>query len=180
MPGTSSHNCGAPGLAASRALTTAGKGSMSSATASAASLALRDGFRDHAGDRIADETHFVGGQRRARRVFDRRAVAALERQIAFQPAIGGKIGAGQNRQHARHGLGGVGIDAADDPVRLARAHHHRIGLVRQVDIVGVAAFAAHQSRVFFARDRLSDAEFGLRKGGFGGSVIHFGGFTAVV
>ena len=57
-------------------------------------LGLRDGFRHHAGDRIADEAHLVGRQRRARRIADRRAVAALERQIAFEPAIAGEVGAG--------------------------------------------------------------------------------------
>ena len=38
---------------------------------------LRDGFRDHAGNRIADEAHFVAGKCRPRRVADRRSVAVL-------------------------------------------------------------------------------------------------------
>ena len=73
-------------------------------------LGLRDGLRDHAGDRIADEAHLVAGERRPRRVADRRAVAVLERQVALEPAIAGKIGGGQHREHARHGLGGRGVD----------------------------------------------------------------------
>ena len=34
---------------------------------------------------------------------------------------------------------------------VAAAHHHRIGLARQVDVVGIAALAAHQLGVFGAR-----------------------------
>ena len=55
---------------------------------------------------------------------------------------------------------------------VAAANHHRIGLAWPADIVGVATLAAHEHRVFAAPDRLSDAEFGQRKGSFGGSVIH--------
>ena len=59
--GTSSKTSGAPGFTASAGVSTAGSGSMSSATASAASLACATRFRDHAGDRIADEAHLVAG-----------------------------------------------------------------------------------------------------------------------
>ena len=141
-------------------------------------LRLRDGFGDDAGDRIADEAHLVGAQRRARHIFDRRAVAALERQRTFEPAIGLQIGGGEHRQHAGHALGRGGVDAANDSMRLAGADHHRIGLVRLLEVVGIAAFAAHQNGVLFAGDRLADAEFGQRKGALRGSVIHFGDFSA--
>ena len=63
---------------------------------------------------------------------------------------------------------------------VAAAHHHRIGLAGPADVVGVGAFAAHQLGVFAATDRLADAEFGQRKGGFGGSVIHAGALAVVV
>ena len=139
-------------------------------------LGLGDGLRNHAGDRIADIAHLVGGQRRPRRVADRRAVAVLERQVAFERAVAGQIGGGIDRQHARHRLGGGGVDAADDAMGNAAAHHHRIGLAGPADVVGVAAFAAHQRGVLAAPDRLADAEFGQRKRGFGGSVIHAGAF----
>ena len=137
-------------------------------------LGLRDGLRDHAGDRIADEAHLVARQRRPRRIADRRAVAVLERQIAFEPAIGLEVLAGKDRQHPGIDLGGGGVDAADDAMGNAAAHHHRIGLAGPADVVGVAAFAAHQLGVFAAANRLTDAEFGQRKRGFGGSVIHAG------
>ena len=141
-------------------------------------LGVGNGLRDHTGDRIADETHFVGGQRRPRHVMDRRAVAVLQRHVAFEPAITGEIVRGQHGEHARHRLGGAGIDRADDAVRLAAAHHHGIGLAGAGHIVGITALAAHQRGVFGAANRLADAEFGQRKRGFGGSVVHVraGGF----
>ena len=143
-------------------------------------LGLRDRLGDHAGDRVADVTHLVAAQRRPRRIADRRAIATLERQIAFEPAIGGKIGRGQDREHARHGLGGGGIDAADDAMRVAAAHHHRIGLARPVDVVGVAAFAAHQRRILGAQHGLADAEFHQRKRVFGGLIVHAGLLQVVI
>ena len=92
-------------------------------------LGLRDRLRDHAGDRIADEAHFVAGERRPRRIADRRAVAALERQVAFEPAIAGQIGGGIDREHARHRFGGGGVDGADDAVgdRCCAPSPHRPG-----------------------------------------------------
>jgi hypothetical protein len=45
-------------------------------------------------------------------------------------------------------------------VRVAAADDYRIALPRQVQIVGVAAFAAQQSRIFVAWDRLADTVFG--------------------
>ena len=73
-------------------------------------LGLRDGFGDHAGDRIADVTHLVAGERRPRRIADRRAVAALERQVAFEPAIAGKIGGGETASTPGMALAAVGVD----------------------------------------------------------------------
>jgi hypothetical protein len=48
-------------------------------------------------------------------------------------------------------------------VRVAAADDYRIALPRQVQIVGVAAFAAQQSRIFVAWDRLADTVFGQGK-----------------
>ena len=49
-----------------------------------------------------------------------------------------------------------------------------MGLARQIDVVGIAALAAHQRGIFGATDRLTDAEFGQRERSFAGSVIHAG------
>ena len=38
------------------------------------------------------------------------------------------------------------------------AHHHRIGLAGQADIVGITAPAAEQGGVLLARNRLSDGK----------------------
>ena len=42
---------------------------------------------------------------------------------------------------------------------MAGADHPGVGLVRQAEIVGVFALAAHKPVVFLAADRLSDAIF---------------------
>ena len=137
-------------------------------------LGLRNRLGDDAGDRIADKTHFVGGERRTRRVVDRRAVAVLQRKPAFEPAITFEIGRGIDRQHARHRLGRGGVDRPDDTMRLAAADQHGVSLAGPADVVGIAAFAAHQFGVFAAADRLANAEFGQGKRNFCGSVIHAG------
>ena len=41
----------------------------------------------------------------------------------------------------------------------AAAHNHRMGFARELDVIGVAACAAHQYRIFGTRHRLTDAEF---------------------
>ena len=66
---------------------------------------------------------------------------------------------GVDRQHARHGACRRGVDAFQDPVRDAAAHHHGIGLAREVDVVGIAAAAAQESRILHARHGLADTEF---------------------
>ena len=99
----------------------------------------KDGLGDDAGDRIADIAHLVFRQRAAPRLFHRRAVAAFERHIAFERAVALKIGGGIDRKHARHFPGRVGVDGADHAMAVAAAHHHRIGLAGQADVVGIAA-----------------------------------------
>ena len=44
-------------------------------------------------------------------------------------------------------------------VRVAAAHHHRVGLAGQADVVGIVALAAQQHRVLGARHRLADGKF---------------------
>ena len=125
-------------------------------------LGLQQRLRHHEGDRIADKAHLVGRQRMARRLLHRRAVAIVERYDAFERAVAGRIeiGAGIDPEHARHGAGRRAVDPANDAVRVAAAHHHRIDLAGQADIVGVAAFAADQLGILGAQHRLADPEFG--------------------
>ena len=110
------------------------------------------------GDRIADEAHLVGGERRPRRLSHRRAVAVVERHDAFERAVICEIGAGIHAEHAGHVTCGGHVDLPDHAVRDAAAHDRRIGFARQRDVVGVAAVSAQQDRIFAARHRLSDAE----------------------
>ena len=120
-----------------------------------------DGLGDHRGDGLADMPHLAGGERIAGRAQHRRAVAIvhdLARRQRADPARR-QIGRGVDRQHVGHRARRRGLDAADHAVGIVAAHHHRIGLARQADIVGVTPFAAQQYRVFGARDRLADREF---------------------
>ncbi len=128
-------------------------------------LGLQQGLGDHAGDRIADEAHLVGRQRRPRRLLQVGAVLALERQRRLQGAVLREVRAGVDRDHALHLLGGGGVDRLDPPVRHGRAQDEGMRLIRQVDVVGVAAFAAQQRGVFLARHRLAD---GIGGSGLGG------------
>ena len=122
-------------------------------------LRLQQRLGHDEGDRIADEAHLVGGQRRPRRLVHRGAVAVVERHDAFERAVAGEVGAGIDAEHARHLARGRDVDALDHAVRDAAAHDHRIGLAGELDVVGVAAGSAHQRRVLGARHRLADAEF---------------------
>ena len=122
-------------------------------------LRLRRRFGDHHRERIADEAHLVGRQRGALRLLHLGAVAVLERHDAFERAIGRKVMAGVDREHAGHALRGAHVDPPDDAVGVAAAHEHRIGLAGQVDIVGVPSLALHQDRVLGAPHRLADAVF---------------------
>jgi hypothetical protein len=42
-------------------------------------------------------------------------------------------------------------------MRMRTAHHPRVGLAGLVQVIGIAAFAAQEHRVFGAIDRLADA-----------------------
>ena len=121
---------------------------------------LNRGLGDHERQRIADEAHLVGRQRRPRRLAHLGAVAILECHDAFERAVAGgrEILAGERAEHARHGARRRHVDVADHAVPMAAAHHRRIGLAGQPHVVGVAALAAHQLRVLGARHRLADAE----------------------
>ncbi len=121
-------------------------------------LGRERGLGDDAGDGIADEAHLVARQRRPRRLLHRRAVPVLERHDAFERAVLGEIGAGIDREHARHRARDRGVNALDHAMRDAAADHHRIGLAGELDVVGVAALAAHERGVLAARHRLADAE----------------------
>ena len=128
-------------------------------TASAASLACSHGLGDDEGDRVADIAHFVVGQRLAARLAHRRAVAVVERHDAFERAVALEFGAAVDAEHARHLARGVRVDRADGAVGDGAAHHDRIGLTGQADVVSIMSEAPQQHRVFDPGHRLPDGEF---------------------
>ena len=71
-------------------------------------------------------------------------------------AGGTKIFAGVNRQDARGVARGFGVDAGDLRVRMRRAHHHCVRLVRQVEVCGIPARTCQKALVLQARQRPAD------------------------
>ena len=149
---------------------------------------LRQRPRNHAGNGIADVTHAIGRQRVAPRFFQRRAIAIVQTHETFQRAVIFQIGTGIDREYAWHLRSRLGVDAANDAVRIAAANHDAIGLPRETYVVGIAPVAAHQHRVFQPRHGLSDGElFGCQSvlgrvlGPIGDSVeIHDGQIRKVL
>ncbi|MEY9206531.1 hypothetical protein ABIF05_005641 [Bradyrhizobium elkanii] len=94
-------------------------------------------------------------------LLERRAVTVLQRQAAGEGVVAGgrKVGAGPDPEHARHRLGGRGIDPLDESMGMRGANHPAVRLAGQREIVGVFALAAHQGVVLLSSNRLSDTVF---------------------
>src|SRR5262249_34528370 len=133
---------------------------------------LRHALRQHHGDRLADVAGLVRRQQQMRADEHRAAacgrklhvVSGLRQRIRRDgaEAVGEAVGAGENAEHARHRLGARGIDGADAGMRVRRAHHHRMCLAGEAEIVAEAAVAGGQPLVLLAHDRLADeAEAGI-------------------
>ena len=120
---------------------------------------LLDRFGNHEGDALADRAHFVGDQDRPQRAKALRAAHVFgHRRGEAAELVGNDIGAGQNGEHAVGGLGLGGVDALDARVRMRRHHHHAVALVRQVDVVDIAAAAGDEAWVLDPGHWLTDAE----------------------
>jgi len=52
------------------------------------------------------------------------------------------------------------VDAHDARVRMLGAHHDRVRLSGEIDVVAVAAFAGEEPGILLANDRRSDARIG--------------------
>jgi hypothetical protein len=123
-------------------------------------LRLLHGFRHNHGDGFANVAHAIGGQRLLRRPRRRRPISVFPsggRHVADTACR--KISGRDNQMHTGHRACHVRVHRADRAMRHPAAHHHAIELVRQVQIVGIAAFATEQDRVFLARYRLADGKF---------------------
>ena len=77
-------------------------------------------------------------------------------------AVGDAVLAGEDAEHARQGARGGGVDGADAGMRVRAAHHHRVGLPLQAEIVGEAPLAGEEAQILLAAQRLAD---GLELGG---------------
>ncbi len=116
-------------------------------------------FRDHEGDAVADRAHLVGFEDRTQRAEALRAAHILRhRRREAAELVGDDIGAGEHREHAlgRPSLGGV--DAFDARMRMRRHDNGRVALVRQLDVVDIAAAAGDEARVLDPGHGLTDAE----------------------
>src|SRR6185437_11619475 len=60
--------------------------------------------------------------------------------------------------HARRGLGSGLVDRADIGMGMRREEEHAMRLARQIDIGDVASPPGQETRIFLARDRLSNPE----------------------
>jgi hypothetical protein len=117
-------------------------------------------FRDDERDRIADVPHTLAHEQRARRPGRRRAVTALARAIRRQiaEAVGGDIGARQDRQHTRRCDRRARVDRRNARMGMRRAHEHGVHLARQVNVVGIAAEPAQEPPILHAAHGLADGE----------------------
>ncbi len=129
-------------------------------------LRLRQRLGDDDRDRIADVVRLAMGDRRVRRHLHLRAVLGGDHPAADEIAdlVGGKLGAGEHREHARHGGGRLGVDLPDLGVGMGRAQEIGMGLARTVDVVRVMTLAGDEALVLFAAHRRADA--GRAHGGF--------------
>ena len=123
--------------------------------------------RDHHRHRLADEARLVGcddrdreaEQLRPRKQPDRHVRHALDRGGMRDgiAAVGQKIGAGEDRDHARRFFRAALVDRADARMRVRRAHDRRERHVRQHDVRKIAPAAGEKAQILLARNRLSDA-----------------------
>ena len=124
-------------------------------------LARLDLARSHdERDGVADIADLVRREKHRAVAAHRRTIVALQRERTFGGRVGREIGAGVDRQHAGHGAGFVQFNGRDHAMRMAAAHDDAVQLAFDSDVVGIAAPALHQRRVFRAPHGLADREFG--------------------
>ena len=68
----------------------------------------------------------------------------------------GNVGGGPHRDHTGQAARGRGIDRSDRAVRMVRANHPHVELVREGNIAGIAAVAPDQRGILETRNRLPD------------------------
>jgi hypothetical protein len=116
---------------------------------------LRECLCDHDRERIADMADLAVRQRRMRRHFHRRAVFGVDHPAADQIAdlVGGKFGAGEDREHARRLGCRRDVDRLDRGVGVRGSEKISVGLAGPVDVIGVMTGPGDEAAVFFAAHR---------------------------
>ncbi len=115
----------------------------------------------HERHRLSRMANLADREHRPRRVVARGAVTVRQRRDAGHVAktVGRHILAGEQEQHARHAAGPCCVQACDPRVRRRRAKHMGMHHARQNDIVGIAAPAGDEPKIFEPPQRLADREF---------------------
>ena len=146
--------------------------------------------RHHHRDRLAGKAHSLPHEERTRRLGREAAVALrqLERRRAVIEAFAGghgvarrfqigdgcrarhraarivDVGAGEDRDDARNGFRGRGLDAADARVRMRTAQDARVQQTGEPEIVGVGAESLDEARILDALHRTADVRSRVRHG----------------
>ena len=139
---------------------TTGSGSYSTNDKLRGVARLRQRFGDDEGDAVADRAHPAAAQYGTERpeTLGTAHVLGHHRHKAAELVVF-DVGAGQHGDDAIGGLGFGCVDALNARVRVRRHNHHAIQLLRQVDIVDIAAPTGDEAGVLKAGNRLSDTEF---------------------
>jgi hypothetical protein len=138
-----------------------------------------EGVGDDHGDRLADESRLVEGERIVRRREYRRPVAVDQRRLG---TVGGRghvrhrlesvllhVAAGKHADHARHAERARRVDRDDARMGMRRPHKHGVSLARQVHIVAETALPLEQARVFLAQHGAAYGRQGSARGRSGRS-----------
>ena len=97
---------------------------------------LRDRFRDHHDDGLADMTHPVLGQRGTRRVGGRIHREPAKREIRDVADAGSaQVFSGHHGKHAGCVSRRAGIDGPDQPMSMTGTQKGRAGLTGHIDVV---------------------------------------------
>src|SRR5262249_44110506 len=120
---------------------------------------LRIGFGHDESDAIADRAHlltFENGAQRAESLGAAHVLRHRRRQTA--ELVGSNISAGQHCDYARRGFRPRCVDALDAGVRVRRHDDDAVALLRQFEVIDIAAAAGDKSRIFYPGNGLTDTE----------------------
>ncbi len=164
--GASSHTAGAPGCMASSQCRTNGSSSYCTSTASAASIACAL----VSATTIATASPTWRALSAGSSMCGPMNTAPPPGPVSFMSyfvfgtgscgmgaeLVGGAVGAGEHRRARRAFASPRRFDRDNARMRIRRAHHHRVRLAVEAEIVGEAALAGDEPLVLLARQRLAD------------------------